>query len=230
SRVLSSIFASDMILALAWGTMVREISEALTARTVTNCRVVLLNGIGNPRALGEHYSSAVLMAFGDAYNAYIQRLPVPVFLDRAETREALLAERSVQVATSMQRDADVALFSMGHVENGVPSSPYRAGYFLDQLDFQQLLQDGVVGDLATTFIRADGSHDGIAMNRRTTGPDLDRFRSIPHRICAVSGHHKIPALRAALRGGLVTDLVIDEITARACLTDTPIGTAPETDR
>src|SRR5699024_8279853 len=203
TRVLNSIFTADMILALAWGTLVREISEVLTPRTVTNCRIVLLNGIGNPRALGEHYSSAILTAFGAAYNAYIQRLPAPVFLDRAETREALLAERSVQVTLSMQRDADVALFSMGHVENGVPSSPYRAGYFLDQLDFQQLLADGVVGDLATTFIRADGSHDAIAMNRRTTGPDLDQFVTIPHRICAVSGHHKIPALRAALRGGLV---------------------------
>ena len=227
TRVLNSIFTSDMILALAWGTMVREISEALTARTVTNCRIVLLNGIGHPRALGEHYSSAILTAFGAAYNAYIQRLPVPVFLDRAETREALLTERTVQTPMAMQRDADVALFSMGHVENGVPSSPYRAGYFLGQDDFRQLLDDGVVGDLATTFIRADGSHAGIGMNRRTTGPDLDQFAQIPHRICAVSGHHKIPALRAALRGGLVTDLVVDEITARACLTDTPIGTAPE---
>lgn len=230
TRVLNSIFTSDMVLALAWGTMVREISEALTARTVTNCRIVVLNGIGHPRALGEHYSSAILTAFGAAYNAYIQRLPVPVFLDRAETRQALLGERSVQAATALQRDADVALFSMGHVENGVPSSPYRAGYFLDQQDFRELLEDGVVGDLATTFIRADGSHDGIRLNRRTTGPDLEQFSAIPHRICAVSGHHKIPALRAALRGGLVTDLVIDEITARACLTDTPIGTAPEISR
>lgn len=230
TRVLNSIFTSDMILALAWGTMVREISEALTARTVTNCRVVLLNGIGNPRALGEHYSSAILTAFGAAYNAYIQRLPLPIFLDRAEIRDALFAERSVQAATAMQRDADVALFSLGHVENGVPSSPYRSGYFLDQQDFQQLVADGVVGDLATTFIRTDGSHRGIAMNRRTTGPDLDQFVSIPHRICAVSGDHKIPALRAALRGGLITDLVIDETTARACLTDTPIGTAPEAPR
>lgn len=227
TRVLNSIFTSDMILALAWGTMVREISEALTARTVTNCRIVLLNGIGNPRALGEHYASAILTAFGSAYNAYIQRLPVPIFFDRAETKELVLAERSVSSVVAMQRDADVALFSMGHVENGVPSSPYRSGYFLDDQDFRQLRADGVVGDLATTFIRGDGSHEGIEMNRRTLGPDLDQFVTIPHRICVVSGHHKIPALRAALRGGLVTDLVIDEITARACLTDTPIGAAPD---
>lgn len=227
TRVLNSIFTSDMILAVAWGTMVREISEALTARTVTNSRIVVLNGIGHPRALGEHYSSAILTAFGEAYNAFIQRLPMPVFLDNPATRDALFAERSVQAAVAMQQDADVALFSMGHVEQGVPSSPYRAGYFLDQHDFQSLWDDGVVGDLATTFIRGDGSHSGIRLNGRTTGPDLDRFVSIPHRICAISGHHKIPALRAALLGGYITDLVIDEITARACLTDTPIGTIPK---
>ena len=223
SRVLNSVFSSDMILALSWGTMVREISEVLTSRTVTNCRVVLLNGIGNPRAWGEHYSSAILTAFGEAYKAYIQRLPVPVFLDRPETRGALFAERSVQAAVAMQHDADVALFSMGHVEDGVPSSPYRSGYFLGQEDFRSLREDDVIGDLATTFIRPDGGHADVEMNRRTTGPDLDQFKSIPHRICAVSGHHKVPALRAALHGGLITDLVIDEITAMTCLHDGPVA-------
>lgn len=221
TRVLNSIFTSDMILAIAWGTMVREISDTLPARAVTNCRVVLLNGIGNPRAQGEHYSNAILTAFGTAYNAYVQRPPVPMFLDRAETRDALFAERSVRSVVAMQRDADVALFSIGHVDDGVPSSPYRAGYFLGQEDYRSLADDGVVGDLATTFIRADGSHEGIRMNLRTTGPDLDDFTTIPHRICAISGHHKITALRAALRGALITDLVIDEITARACLNDSP---------
>lgn len=225
-RVLNSIFSSDMILALSWGTMVREISEGLTSRSVTNCRVVLLNGIGHPRARGEHYSSAIVTAFGEAYNAYIQRLPVPVFLDRSDTRDALLAESSVQAAVAMQRDADVALFSIGHVEDGVPSAPYRSGYFLTRDDFRSLQQDDVVGDLATTFIRSDGSHADVQMNRRTTGPDLDQFRSIPHRICAVSGHHKVPALQAALRGRLITDLVIDEITATVCLSDAPNDATP----
>lgn len=217
TRVLNSIFTSDMTLAIGWGTMVREISDVLTARNLTNCRVVLLNGIGNPRAQGEHYSSAILAAFAAAYNAHAERPPVPMFLDRESTRDALLAERSVRSVVALQRDADVALFSIGHVDNGVPSSPYRAGYFLGHEDYRSLAEDGVVGDVATTFIRVDGSHDGVRMNRRTTGPDLDEFTSIPHRICAISGNHKITALRAALRGGLITDLVIDAITARAVL-------------
>jgi deoxyribonucleoside regulator len=219
-----------MVLALAWGTMLREISDVLMARMVTNCRVVLLNGIGNSRALGEHYSSAILTAFGTAYNAYIRRLPVPVFLDRPETRDVLFAERAVRAVVDLQRDADVALFSLGHVDHGVPSSPYRAGYFLDQQDYRALEEDGVVGDLATTFFRADGSSEGVRMNRRTSGPDLDLVRSIPHRICAVSGNHKVSALRAALLGELATDLVIDEITARELLGEPTLDEHESPDR
>ena len=78
-------------------------------------------------------------------------------------------------------------------------------------------QAAVAWIVATTFIRADGTHAGIAMNDRTSGPDLYAFARIPHRICAVSGNHKIAVLHAALIGGLITDLVIDPMTAQLLL-------------
>ena len=36
---------------------------------------------------------------------------------------------------------------------------------------------------------------------------------MPRRVCAVAGDNKVAPLRAALRAGVVTDLVVDEITA-----------------
>ena len=42
-------------------------------------------------------------------------------------------------------------------------------------------------------------------------------RDAPDSICVVSGLGKVAALHAALRGGLMRRLIVDEITARAVL-------------
>ncbi|MEV4399418.1 sugar-binding domain-containing protein [Nonomuraea sp. NPDC049607] len=217
ARLLTSVFDSDMIIGLSWGTMVNAISRCLVPKQTANCQIVQLNGLGNARTTGMHYAGAVLTAFGAAFGAYVQQFPLPLFFDSARTKELLLAERSVRRVVELQQSADAVLFSVGTVTDGVPSSPYLSGYFLDEADFASLRQDGAVGDIATSFYRLDGSHEGVSFNARTSGPDLDQLRQVKHRICAVSGDHKVDALHAALAGGYVTDLVIDEITAHVLL-------------
>lgn len=213
ARLLNSIFESDMIIGLSWGTMVKAISECLIPKPTTNCQFVQLNGMGFARTTGSHYANAMMEAFGAAFDAFVWPLPVPVFFDDAATKRALLRERSVQNIISLQRTVDAVLFSVGTVVDGVPSSPYLHGYFLDEEDFGLLAEDAAVGDIATTYFSPEGEHRGIRLNERTSGPDLDRLRTVKHRICVVSGDHKVEALAGALRGGYVSQLVVDEVTA-----------------
>jgi deoxyribonucleoside regulator len=217
ARVVNSIFDSDMVVGVSWGTMVHAISKVLIRKPTSNCQVVALNGAGNSRGTGVHYSQELFAAFGAALDAVVEQLPAPLFFDSAATRRALFAERALRRVVDLQLRADAVLFSVGTVAAGEPSSPYLAGYALDASDFGPLAEDGAVGDIATGFIRPDGSHRGVRINERTSGPDLDALRGVGHRICVVSGDHKIDALRAALAGGFVTDLVLDEVTARLLL-------------
>jgi deoxyribonucleoside regulator len=96
----------------------------------------------------------------------------------------------------------------------VPSHVYQGGY-LERADYEGLSREGVVGDVATVFYRSDGTSEGIALNERATGPDFAVLRRAPRRICVVSGRAKLPSLRGALAAGLITDLIVDEGTARA---------------
>lgn len=217
ARVLHSIFESDMVIGLSWGTMVNAISACLIPKPTTNCQFVQLNGMGFARTTGSHYASAMMDSFGSAFDAFVWPFPVPVFFDSAETKKALLRERSVQSIVALQHKVDAVLFSVGTVDGGMPSSPYLHGYFLDEDDFGLLADDGAVGDIATTYIGPDGDHRGIRLNERTSGPDLDRLRSVKHRICVVAGDHKVEALAGALSGGYVSQLVVDEVTATTLL-------------
>jgi DNA-binding transcriptional regulator LsrR (DeoR family) len=122
-------------------------------------------------------------------------------------------ERSVKRILDLQHRMTMAIFGVGSIHAGIPSHVYSDGY-LDEEDLGQLADDQVVGDVATMFFRADGSHRDILLNRRSTGPDLDRLREVRRRICVVSGESKINGLRGALAAGLATDLILDEGSAR----------------
>lgn len=217
AKLLNSIFESDMIIAISWGTMVNAISQCLIPKITTNTQFVQLNGMGFSQTAGGHYANAVMARFGEAFSGYVRQFPVPVFFDRADTKVALLNEHSINNIVSLQQNADAVLFSVGTVTDGVPSNPYLSGYFLNHTDFAALANEDAVGDIATTYLRPDGTHAGVAFNDRTSGPDLEKLRGVKRRICAVAGDHKIAPLRAALTGGFVTELVIDELTASLLL-------------
>ncbi len=122
------------------------------------------------------------------------------------------SERSIVRVLEYQRRADIALFSIGAIAGEVPSHVYSAGY-LEAGDIQTLDKEGIVGDVCTIFLREDGTYEDLSMNARATGPTPEELRTIPRRICGVAGDNKVVPLLAALRAGVITDLVVDEQTA-----------------
>jgi deoxyribonucleoside regulator len=228
ARLLRDVVTSDAVLAVAWGTMVNAISTRLRPKAVTNCRVVQVNGMGNGTAVGVHYAHAMMDRYGHAFGANALQRPLPLFFDTPGLARALERDRLILQSTQLIQSADVFVFNVGTVSDGLPSAPHLYGNFLEDADFRLLQEDGAVGDIAATFFDADGETAPVRLNARTSGPDLEALRSVPRRICAVSGIHKITALHAALVGGHITDLVIDEQTADVLL-DTGAGPATDTE-
>lgn len=214
--LLDTIFDSGMVLGVAWGTTIEAVSRHLSRKSTRGTEVVQLNGAGNTFSTGIEYASEILDRFGRAFDARVQQFPVPTFFDFEESREALWRERSIIRVLELQARAHVMCFSVGAVQGGIPSHVYSAG-FLEQDDFKTLEASGVVGDVATYFLREDGGGEDIPLNKRSSGPPPSVIRQARRRICVVSGEQKARGLSAALRAGLVTDLVIDERAASALL-------------
>jgi DNA-binding transcriptional regulator LsrR (DeoR family) len=216
ARILGQFFDSNMSMGIAWGSTVSAISRHLVPKQTHNSHIVQLNGAGNTRTTGLGYASEILRRFGESYGAHVQQFPVPAFFDDPGTKTAMWRERSTQRLLELQANMDVVLFGIGSPFAEIPSHVYSGGY-LESADYDELGQDGVVGDVATVFYRSDGSTDEIALNARGTGPDFSVLRRIPRRICVVSGRSMVSSLLGALRAGLVTDLILDEGTARLLL-------------
>jgi DNA-binding transcriptional regulator LsrR (DeoR family) len=212
ANYLNTIFDSDMIMGVAWGTTLSAISRYLQPKTTHDSHIVQLNGAGNTRTMGIEYASEIILRFADAYQASVDLFPVPTFFDYFSTKEAMWKERSIKRILELQARADLLLHSIGAVRSGVPSHVYSGG-FLEEKDYQELRRLDIAGDIATVFFRRDGSFHNIPINQRASGPNLELIKQ-KRAICVVSGLGKAAGLHAALSGGLVKELIVDEPTAR----------------
>jgi deoxyribonucleoside regulator len=207
--VLRASLAPDLSIGVAWGATVATMARSLSPGVVPGLQIIQMSGAGNTFSSGAEYAAGTLGRFGAAFGARVHHFPVPAFFDKASAREALWNERSVQRILRLQERANLAVFSVSALDARIPGHLYRAGY-LQRDDLRELLDRGVVGELGTVFLRADGSSDSIQLNARSTGLPIETLKRIRRRLCVAVGAAKAPIIRAALCAGAITDLVVDD--------------------
>ena len=210
--------SGGVVVGVAWGTTMSEVSAALPSRSVPGLTVVQLNGASDPVREGPS-AGEVLSRMRLSLGARTISFPVPAFFDHVATREAMWSERSVKRVLAVTCRASLAVFGVGALDalNGaLPSQVYEGGH-LTARDQAVLRRQNVVGDVCTVLLRSDGSWRDVTLNARATGPTPAQLSRIPRRLCVAAGTGKARALLAALRARTATDLIVDDATARAVL-------------
>lgn len=216
AAALAGLLRPGMTVGLAWGTTLNAVSHALTPHPVPGLTFVQLNGSAHAADFTSGFVTDTILRFARNFSAAAQLFPVPTFFDDPATKTAMWRERSVRHVLELQGRAELLIYSVGSVDATTPSHVYSAGY-LAAADLAALEAGGAVGDVATVFYRADGNDAGLALNARASGPPLGLIREASQSLCVVSGLGKAAALHAALAGGLMRRLIVDEVTARAVL-------------
>ncbi len=217
ARKLNEWFTDGMKLGVAWGTTVAAIVQHLQPQPKRQSAVVQLNGSASTETTGLTYATDLIGEIAKVFDSVPYYFPVPAFFDYEVTKKMMWRERSIRRVHEVQRQVDVALFGVGGISSMVPSHVYSAGY-LDERDMAELQRQRVVGDVCTVLLRQDGSYRDISLNARASGPTPHELRLIERRICVAVGETKVKAIIGALRAGVATDLIVDELTARALLT------------
>ena len=210
--------SGGVVVGVAWGTTMSEVSAALPSRSVPGLTVVQLNGASDPVREGPS-AGEVLSRMRLSLGARTISFPVPAFFDHVATREAMWSERSVKRVLAVTCRASLAVFGVGALDalNGaLPSQVYEGGH-LTARDQAVLRRQNVVGDVCTVLLRSDGSWRDVTLNARATGPTPAQLSRIPRRLCVAAGTGKARALLAALRARTATDLIVDDATARTVL-------------
>ena len=103
-----------------------------------------------------------------------------------------------------------AIYSVGNLER--PSIVYEMG-LIDENDYKDFSRRGAVGDCCSHFIKQNGELFDKKIDARVVGASLETIKKIPNKLVVAVGKEKEKIITAALQGGLVDSLYIDEPTA-----------------
>jgi deoxyribonucleoside regulator len=210
---LRSLELADTQIAIGWGTTMQAVSNALRDGWAENLDIYQLNGAvpvsGFATRAGE-----IMSRFGQRSNSRPHLLQVPAIVDRSEVRVALESDRSVQRSLEGARTAPVAMFSLGNLR---PDSVLVSSGYVAEPDIESLRERGAVGDMISRFVREDGSVADVDLDDRTMGIELARLGTRERAIGIAAGAAKAPIARAAIAGGHLNTLVVDDRLAGALL-------------
>ncbi len=140
-------------------------------------------------------------------------LSTPAFAADKKTRDFFLASSQIRFVWQRLKKADAALVGVGALDNSV----YVERDVLSAGDIAQLKACGAVGEICGRFLDAKGRECASRWRDRTISIEFDHLRRIPQVIGVAAGADRAPAVAAALRGGLLKSLLIDESGAAALM-------------
>jgi deoxyribonucleoside regulator len=176
--------------------------------------VTVLQAMGNIDSSPGSYDAVELgRRLAQVSSGTFLTLNTPAILPDAETCSRLLSLEQIRAVMGGLAKADIALVGIGTLENSV----FVERKALGLREIETLREAGAVGEVLGRFYGASGQECASPLRDRVVSLGLEELRRIPNVVAVVSGADRRDAILAAIRGGLVKALVIDESGASAVL-------------
>ena len=212
-QALMDLIAPSDVLGISWSRTLSGLAASLTQ--FPPCAIVQLTGAVPPpdgRDLLDVVRSVARVGGGPAHVFY-----APMLLDDEQTAAAVRRQGDIAAAFALVPSVTIAVVAVGAWGPGL-STIYDA---VTPAERDSLAALGVRAEVAGVFIGEDGGPVATPLDSRmivTPAPALERF---PFVLAVAFGVAKSPAVRAAIRGGLVHGLVTHASLARALLSAEP---------
>lgn len=208
--LLAEITTADDVLGLAWARSVTPMASAMTS--LAPCTVVQLTGALSRPDVSESSIELVRQVAriggGPAFYFY-----APLIVPDAVTARTLRQQPEVARAMDQFRTVTLAVAGIGAWAPGL-STVFDA---VSASERQRLDELGVRADVSGVVVDAEGTPVPSDLSERMIGVTADEMLAIPEVIGIAHGTAKADAVRAALRGKLVSGLVTHSALAHALL-------------
>ena len=135
---------------------------------------------------------------------------------RAIDKDVLMQEPIVQEIRKLQLRSNIAIFNVGNISTGKSMGMVRQGY-ISEFQMKKMVNDGAVANIINHFVGRNGEVYGGEIEERNMALELEYLRQKEYRIVPAAGREKIEAVQAALNGGYINVLIIDENIAKGIL-------------
>jgi deoxyribonucleoside regulator len=210
--LIAPLIPRDSIVAVAGGRTMREVAQWLPEEK--EHRLTIVQAMGNIDSnLVPADASELGRMIAHRRGGSLVTLNTPAFVPDKKTRDAFLALEQIRSVAQQLNKADVALIGVGTLDNSV----FVERGVLSAENLEKLKRDGAVGEICGRFFDKNGRECDSPWRDRIISIELEQLRKIPQVIGVVAGNDRSLAIAAAVRGGLLKSLVIDEGGAAALL-------------
>jgi deoxyribonucleoside regulator len=201
---------------LSWGTTLFQVVQQVRSLDLRGVEVVQLHGgLGAEDPAIDAFGLAQSLA--EKLHGRYRIIQAPISVASRELREQLVREPGIAETLKLGTRAGLALFGIGSNRPQV-SSLVRTGY-LSAAESRRLLAEGAVGTVCGLHIDSGGRPYRCPWNDRVVGIEAQALLRIPRRLGVAAGAEKVDAVRAALHGGFISLLAVDETIARQLLVE-----------
>ncbi|MEM0907341.1 MAG: sugar-binding transcriptional regulator [Pseudomonadota bacterium] len=217
-RVGAEIYSDQIVegqtIGIGWGITLKAFATAMPEHPLTRACVVAMLGSLTRRSSIDAFEAATQLA--QKLHAECFYMPGPLICDSKNTRQAFGAQPLMHEVFERAHCADLAIVSVGGVESGT----IRQVGLIEDDQLKSVQNAGAVGNFLGHYIDGAAQIVDHPINKRVLGIRPDALRDIERRVMISGGAMKIPALRAILNAGLLTEIVTDQDSARSLLDDT----------
>lgn len=214
ASLVSEIFRSNTVVGLAGGRSIYEVINRIepVGGTMGLTVAQLMGNVGPEVAKDD--AIELCRELAQRFMGTFIALSVPVHLDDANARDALMQHEHVRRVWGLFDIMDVALVGIGSLQD----SMFIDRKMLSAEDIRKLVQHNAVGEICGHFYDLDGQECDTDYRDRVMSIGLDKLRSIDEVVGVVANaESRVFAISAAARSGLIKTLLIDENGARVIM-------------
>jgi DNA-binding transcriptional regulator LsrR (DeoR family) len=211
--VLADWIGGQRLVGLAGGRTLGEVIHHLEPRVRGEgpAFVQLMGTIGS--SPGRIDASELSRTLARRYSGTFLTLNAPAFAQSQRARDLFLSHDEIRSIWAAFETLDLALVGVGSLDE---SAIIERGVLRPEV-YADLRAAGAVGEICGRFFDDQGRECVSDVRDRVVSIGLDALRGCDDVAVVVSGATRSRALRAAIRGDIVTSVVIDQAGARGLL-------------
>ncbi len=214
AMALHEILQPGDVVGVAWGETIHFLAEEVPRRKIADLTVCQMIGSMTSPLISTAESCAIRISSRLSADCYT--LHAPAILTTPELAEALRNEPVIRTQLEKFNSFDRTIFSVGNCD---ADTHIVQTSITSKSEFDWYTAQGAVGVLCGRFIDDDGNHIIGQMDDRMIGITLSEVKSKGSGVLVAGGPAKLNAIRATLKGGYVSHLVVDDDTARGLMSE-----------
>lgn len=212
NQLFSTIMENNTTVGITWGSALKILCDLIETKDYYNVNVVQMVGClatGNPKLDGLELALRMSKKLGGTYS----NIYAPIYVESEVVYSYLVAEPQINATLKKAMHTDIILTGIDSLDSN--STLRKAGY-LTERDRLELIEKGAVGQLLAHPIDRYGNK--IPLNGRfAISAPLEAMRAAQWSIGISAAEFKAEAVLAAVRGGYINTLVVDEKLAKKVL-------------